>query len=245
MFAGRGGNLKIFDAKDSTAFCTRVMSCLLGSRWSSSSWNQDSIGSSSIFVKHYARLLRSLFSTAPDITPNLHLIYEAMPPSRTRVQGRSFRVTKSRTQPKKSQTKPLNLNQWSTRLRQRPESPAAQSPGVHLEKEPNSLRPSNPNEAVGPKTAGQNNRPLKRRRVEDDSEAAQPEASKPQSPRKRNRLGEQDTEPTTLGFAGVQAIKPLTRKNLDILQETMPDPDQTSAARSRVCSFVLWQILAI
>ena len=168
-----------------------------------------------------------------------------MPPSRNGIQDPSSRITKNRVKLKQISTKPLDLNQWSTRLRPRPESPAAQAPRVHLEKEPNSLRPSNSNEAVGPKTAGQHNRPLKRRRVEDDSEAAQPGASKPLSPRKRNRLGEQALEPSALEFAGVQSIKPLTRKNLEILQETMPDPGQTPAARSRVCSFVLWQIFAI
>ena len=168
-----------------------------------------------------------------------------MPPTRNRIQDPSSRITKNRVKPKQNSTKPLDLNQWSSRLRPRRESPPVQSSGAHLQTGPNSLRPSNPNEAVGPKSVGQNNRSLKRRRVEDDSEEARPEASKAQSPNKKSRLGEQHLEPRALEFAGVQAIRPLTRKNLDILQETMLDPGQTSAPRSRVCSFVLWQILAI
>ena len=215
-----------------------------GSRWISSCLNEDSVGSSSIWGKRHAGLLPSL-KHCPDTEPSLHLIYEDMPPSRNGVQDPSSRVTKSRPKPKKTLTKPLDLNRWSGRLRSRRESTPAQSPEVHLQTEPNSLRPSNPNEAIGPESVGQKNRPLQRRRAEDDSEEAQPEASKQQFPNKKSRLSDQDLEPSALEFAGVQAIKPLTRENLNFLQETMPDPEQNSAAKPMVCSFVILEFLAM
>lgn len=173
----------------------------------------------------------------PDKGLSVHLICKDMPPSRNGVQDHSSRITKSGAKRKQKSSNPVYLDQWSSRLRPRRKAPPAQSPEVHLQTKPKTLQHFDPNEAVVSRSAGQNSRPLKRRRAEDDSEEARPESSKQQSPAKRNRLGKQDRERGALGFAGVQAIKPLTQQNLDILQETMPDPDQTPGARSRVCFF--------